>query len=216
MNETAEHTAAPGPEVPGGATGAALIESGTALFARHGYDGASVRAITRAAGANLGAVTYHFGSKRAFYAAVLESRMGPLYRHLRAAAEVEGPPLQRIENALRAFFEHLHEHPEIPRLMLQETASGRVPPPTAVEGIRRMLGLWRGLVEAGQRDGTIREGDPALMGISIVSQPIHLTLVRPLTGAVLALDQEDPAIRARLVEHAVRFVRAGLVAEEGP
>jgi len=40
----------------------ALIAAGRALFTERGYDAASVRAITAAAGVNLGAITYHFGS----------------------------------------------------------------------------------------------------------------------------------------------------------
>ena len=52
-------------------TRAALTDAGRSLFAKRGYDGASVRDITRLAGTNLGSVTFHFGSKRALYGAVL-------------------------------------------------------------------------------------------------------------------------------------------------
>ena len=54
-------------------TPAALIHAARPIFATHGFDGASVRAITTAAGANLGAITYHFGSKRDLYLACLEA-----------------------------------------------------------------------------------------------------------------------------------------------
>lgn len=40
-----------------------IIDVAEELFAIHGYNGASVRDITAGAGANLGAVTYHFGTK---------------------------------------------------------------------------------------------------------------------------------------------------------
>ncbi|HSG82026.1 MAG TPA: helix-turn-helix domain-containing protein, partial [Gemmatimonadota bacterium] len=52
-------------------TAEALLRAAHHLFARFGYDGTSVRAITREAGSNLGAVTYHFGSKEALYDSVL-------------------------------------------------------------------------------------------------------------------------------------------------
>lgn len=191
-------------------TRTSLVEAGARLFARHGYDGASVRAITRAAGANLGAVSYHFGSKRKLYGAVLESRLGPVRDRLAEAAEGAGDPLDRIEGALRAFFDYLHDHPELPQLMLQETVAGRIPPAAALRIVRAMLGIWAGLVEEGQRQGVVREGDPMLMGISIVSQPVHLTLVRRLMAASIDVDPEDAATRGRVIEHAARFVRAGL------
>jgi AcrR family transcriptional regulator len=53
-------------------TAAALLEAGRVLFAERGYEGASVRAITAHACANLGAITYHFGSKRDLYDRVVE------------------------------------------------------------------------------------------------------------------------------------------------
>ena len=54
-----------------------LLAVAKELFARYGYDAVSVRDITSRAKANLGAITYHFGSKEALYHAALESMAGP-------------------------------------------------------------------------------------------------------------------------------------------
>src|SRR5438034_543465 len=60
------------------------------LFALRGYDGTSVRDITRRARANLGAITYHFGSKEALYHEVIASRVEPLVaRVILAAAGID-------------------------------------------------------------------------------------------------------------------------------
>ena len=40
-----------------------ILNAAEELFARHGYAGTSMRAITKAAGVNLAAVNYHFGTK---------------------------------------------------------------------------------------------------------------------------------------------------------
>ena len=40
-----------------------LLGAAEALFMEHGFEATSLRAITAAAGANLAAVNYHFGSK---------------------------------------------------------------------------------------------------------------------------------------------------------
>ena len=50
-----------------------LIEVGIRLFGQNGYDAVSTRAITREAGANLSAITYHFGGKEGFYEACLHT-----------------------------------------------------------------------------------------------------------------------------------------------
>lgn len=49
-----------------------LLEAATAVFAARGFEGGSVRDISRAAKANVAAVSYHFGGKDGLYRAVLE------------------------------------------------------------------------------------------------------------------------------------------------
>ncbi len=61
-------------------TKTSLLNAGERLFAELGIAGASMRAITRAAGANLAAVHYHFGSKEGLVRAVFSRRLEPLNR----------------------------------------------------------------------------------------------------------------------------------------
>lgn len=59
-------------------TRARLVDAGEMLFAEHGFAGTSVRAVTAAAGTNLNAVNYHFGSKEGLFRAVVSRIMGPV------------------------------------------------------------------------------------------------------------------------------------------
>jgi AcrR family transcriptional regulator len=68
-------------------TRTALLDTGERLFAERGIAGASMRAITRAAGANLAAVHYHFGSKEGLVRAVFGRRLEPLNRERLARLE---------------------------------------------------------------------------------------------------------------------------------
>ena len=48
---------------PTGSTKERILGAAESLFAQRGFDGASLRQLTSAAGVNLAAVNYHFGSK---------------------------------------------------------------------------------------------------------------------------------------------------------
>jgi AcrR family transcriptional regulator len=198
------------------ATPAALLQAGLRLFTQHGYEGASVRAITAAAGVNLGAITYHFGSKQALYEAVVAAGLEPLASAVVAAAQSSGPPLDRLERVVHTYFDAMAARPEMPQLLLHQIAGGKAPPRAAAVPLRRMLAALGAVVMEGQADGSIRDGDPVLLALSVVAQPLHLTVVRPVLIAFLDMDTFEPATRRRLAAHAAAFVRAGLTAGRVP
>jgi len=57
-----------------------LLDAAEELVANKGFDATSLRAITTAAGVNLAAANYHFGSKEALVAAVFKRRVEPVNR----------------------------------------------------------------------------------------------------------------------------------------
>ena len=66
-------------------TKSALIEAATILFADHGIDAVSVRDISKAAKANIGAIAYYFGSKDELIKEVYRASISPR-REMRLAA----------------------------------------------------------------------------------------------------------------------------------
>ncbi len=149
----------------GAATRADLLAAGRKLFARRGFDGTSVRAITSAAGANLGAVTYHFGSKRALYSAVLEQGLRPIAERVRLAAGSEGSGLDRMLRVVEAYFDHFQKNPDLPHLLLQEVAAGKKPPAIVVEIVRGVKETIAGLQQEGVADGSVRPWHPVLTAL---------------------------------------------------
>jgi len=194
-------------------TAGELVAAARELFSRHGYDGTSVRAITAHAGANLGAITYHFGSKEALYEATLGAVTEPIRAMVARAAEDDGSPIERIEQAVRAFFKYLRENPEFPNLIAHQLASTHPFPEPARETISRNLQLLSSLISQGQADGTIRSGNPDDMALSITSQPMWLNLARRALKEGTGLDQDDPDVHERIVESAMQFIKAGLVVQ---
>ena len=142
-----------------------LLDAAERLFAEHGFRGASVRAITDLAGANLAAVGYHFGSKADLLAAVVRRVIEPIN-----AAQSAG--LDRL----------LARTPEPPVAELVEAFAGPLFDEmlTGDEGgartsrlIMRIIGdpaeemrTWTGSAEASVRDRYLAAFGRALPGLS--------------------------------------------------
>lgn len=57
-----------------------ILDAAEELFMEHGFEATSLRLITTAAGVNLAASNYHFGSKEELFQAVLTRRLDPMNR----------------------------------------------------------------------------------------------------------------------------------------
>lgn len=88
-------------------TALALMDVAEELFALNGYYGASVRDITAQAKANLGAVTYHFGTKENLLKAILHRGASKLLEErTRRFDEIERSRAKpKLEDVIRAFIE---------------------------------------------------------------------------------------------------------------
>jgi AcrR family transcriptional regulator len=184
-----------------------LLAAGRALFGSRGYDAVSVREITARAKANLGAITYHFGSKEALYHATIESISGPFADMIAAVAQMPGSALHRIEAIVRRALSKDSPQPGIPTMLLRELANDRPLPPPMAAMMKRNVGTIAGIVAEGQRDGTIRAGDPALLALSVVSQPFYFKIAGRGLEQALGLGRNDPAVWAGIVDHVVTSVR---------
>jgi AcrR family transcriptional regulator len=187
-----------------------LISVAAELFAEHGYAATSIRMITDRAGANLGAVTYHFGSKEALYEQVFGRTMEPFRPSMVEAVGRTGSPLDRVERFVRALFQYLRDHPSLPRLIIQHLASHLPLLDSVRHTIAGNIGQIADLIAEGQEDGTIRGGDPTLMALSIGSQPLFLSLMGQALREGAMIDQADPETRQDIEDSVVHFVRAGL------
>ncbi len=90
------------------ATRHAILDIAETLFAENGIAATSLRSILLAAGANIAAAHYHFGSKEALVEEVIKRRAESLVKarndQRKAALRVADPPA-RLRAILKAFFE---------------------------------------------------------------------------------------------------------------
>ena len=81
-----------------------ILTAAEELFARHGFQGASLRQVTAAANVNLAAVNYHFGSKDNLINEVFRRRLDELTeRRLSALESASSDPNASLESIIEAF-----------------------------------------------------------------------------------------------------------------
>ncbi len=84
----------------------ALLSSAIKLFSSNGYNAVSLREIAKAAGANVGSLTYHFGSKAGLLREIYERHTEPMNnrrRELLGEARRIQDPDERLMAVLRAY-----------------------------------------------------------------------------------------------------------------
>jgi AcrR family transcriptional regulator len=95
-------------------TGDRILDTAERLFAENGLERVSIRDITAAAGANVGAINYYFGSKEGLVFAVFNRRLTPITEErLAALDQVEkaaGEAALQVEDVLRAFIRPVVAH----------------------------------------------------------------------------------------------------------
>ncbi len=106
-------------------TRAALLAAAIDSFSAKGFDGISVRQLEEQAGVKRGLVAYHFGDKEQLWRASVDQLFGLLATdfigRLEALADVE--PAEAARAMVRAFVRYSAKHPELNRLMMQESMS---------------------------------------------------------------------------------------------
>ena len=96
-------------------TKSAILQSALELFALNGYDATSTRAIAQKSGANLSAISYHFGSKEGLYKAVFAHCFGFVEAILESAPNT---PLEKIAHYATKMGELHQKQPFIARFFV--------------------------------------------------------------------------------------------------
>jgi AcrR family transcriptional regulator len=169
---------------------ARLIGAATKLFSQRGFGEVGVREVAGAAGVTPAMVSYYFGDKQGLYAAMLES----VFERLIALAE----------------------EPWVPQLILREVLGGEGPlRERFIEDFaRQMIATVLGLLGEGIAERRLRADlDPKLTVLSLMGLCVFPYLSHPVSGPVLGVEL-DESFRDRLIEHTVKLIAHGTLAEE--
>ena len=88
-----------------------ILNAARLVFEQEGLEGASLRAIAKAAGYTPAALYFHFDSKEAVYAELLSQSLNALRSATEEAIARETNPAERLKSAAMAFFHYYRDNP---------------------------------------------------------------------------------------------------------
>ena len=97
--------------LPASARRAQLIDVGRIVFAKRGFEAASIEEIADRAKVSRPIIYEHFGGKEGLYAVVVDREMEYVIRRI-SEAIATGTPRQRVEHAALAFLTYVKDHPD--------------------------------------------------------------------------------------------------------
>ncbi len=204
------------PESPGAApepTAEALLAAAAEVFAEKGLQLARVRDIATRAGANVAAISYHFGGKHALYREVLnrqaKARIG---RYPLPDATAEAQPEALLGAAVQALLSRfLAEDGSalVARLMVREMAAPTAALAPLIEEVVRPQYRALSLIVARLLGSRADAGLVQRATLSVISQCIFYLFARPLVS-ILAPQTYDGHPVPELAAHITQFSLAAL------
>ena len=196
-----------------------LIEAAMELFAEKGYEGTSVRDLAAAAGVNVAAVNYHFGSKDALYYQCLRACLAPagamrlrMQEYLETAQKAKTNKAAEValRFCIKTFLEELmHPGSKHSQLIMREQSTGS----PQFEQVVREFFLPIGTIFQ-QLISMLAPGlspQRMFMVISgIIGQCLHTYKARATFRVIGGVDSHSPEYIEQVSQHMAHFVVLGL------
>ena len=147
-----------------------LVAAAALEFAAHGFAGANVDRIARAARVNKAMIYYHFRSKAALYREILGDMFRAVCARVRGVAESAVTPEDKIRGFIRAIAAEAQARPHFPPIWFREIAEGGSHLDDSTLGdISAIVGMLSAILREGVAAGRFEPVNPLLVHAGIVS-----------------------------------------------
>ena len=186
-------------------------------FAAHGYAGANMDRVARAARLNKAMIYYHFGSKAALYRAILVDMFDDVGRRVREVAQSPAPPDEKLRGFVAAIADAADAHPHFPPIWLRELTEGaRHVDAATLAYARGVLAMLAGIIREGCAAGTFTPANPLIVHAGIVAPLMFFFVTDGIRGKLAKAGVPQVHIsRDTVVEHVQRIALAVLEGRVG-
>jgi AcrR family transcriptional regulator len=188
-----------------------ILGAARRVFESEGLDGASLRAIAAEAGYTPAALYFHFDSKEAIYAEMLDISLGRLADAVLAAADAEAEPAGRLRAAALAFFAFYAENPRDLDLGFYLLRGGLKPKGLGRardERLNAALAVALAPIGAGAEALGATPEAARLLVVDVFAHAVGLLLLTH-TGRIRMFEASAPDLMRRYLDERVRGLLAG-------
>lgn len=158
------------PKAAASGSRARIVSAAAAEFAAHGYAGANMDRIARAARRNKAMIYYHFASKAALYREILNDMFGAVRDRVAAVAASDATPADKIRRYVEAIAVEAEARPHFPPIWLRELAEGGEHIDAAtLRYVRGVLAALHAILDEGLRSRRFRPVNPLMLHGGIIA-----------------------------------------------
>lgn len=199
-----------------------IMEAAEKLFAEKGFDGTSVRDVSKEAGVNLAMISYYFGSKEKLMEALFRYRGHHIKLQLENMLQNhEMSSLQKIYSLIDGYIERIMKQQCFHKIMAREQMVHlKGPTPKLIQELKRTnQELVQQLIAEGQRKGEFKKNiDVPLMMATMIGTVSHLVTTQHYYQKLNNLDSLAPEdfqkhIKKKLSTHLKSLFKAALTYE---
>ncbi len=212
--------ARPARRADGLATRARVLAAAAEIFARDGYEGASLRGIASVADIDIATLKYHFGDKTALFAAVyrdgyeqFQTAVGPLLMRVPLARNAD-ELVAEVRIILERGYDYLEQNERFARLWIYRLLEA---PRAVVEAEETARSNVMSLIEAGvailRERGLVRDVDVRVLVLLLLTAVPTLSLGARARPTLLG--ESDVPHRERFVRFFLEMLRRQLLPPAG-
>jgi AcrR family transcriptional regulator len=196
-----------------------ILEVAETLFAEKGFDGTSIRDISKVAKINVAMVSYYFGSKEKLLESLVLFKTSGLKEQLVNLIEENLEPVEKINKLITLYINRLNRNRGIYRILHFELASKkRVLELQSFSEIKKAnLKSLELIIKEGQAKGVFRKDVIIeLLTPTILGTFFHFQMNKPFFEDILNLKTEETYnnyIKTDLTKHIQQTIKALLVYE---